>query len=619
MEPELTGLDGVSRRRLTRRHVLHGALGLLATPAIAGLLAACGGDDDDDDGGDATATTGTAPEGTATEASGGDATATTGTGGDASATAGTGAEATATTATDEPTATADSGSSGGSGGSLINARASDADSLDPQRTIAGASWFVFSNIFDTLISKNMDQEFEPLIAESFEFAEDGLSMTFVIREGMTFHDGSPVNAEAVKFTFDRATNPDAPSQALGFIDAYEGSELVDENTIVFTFKEPTATFISNIAVAYFGILPPEATEAAGDDFGKNPVGSGPWVFQEWLEGEQITLTPFADYQNVRSYVENTGAPLADELVLRVIPEASTQVIALETGEINHLELPPSEVANFEGDDEYELHRSAGSTVIAYIDFASLPEGIETGVPVYKPPMDDPNVRLAVGHAIDADVIIESVLAGLADRNYGLMPNGLFAYDPAIEEFGIKYDPEQAATLLEESGWTVSGDGVREKDGEQLEMLLWTFNLPGYDRVAQVMQNQLGEVGINVTIEVLESGTLIARAPENEWDILISGVGWPEADILYIMAFNLNAGITNYRNPEYIDLITQARQTNDLAERRELYFEAQKIALADVAAIPLWSPATVTAVRSSVKGFKLGPDSINVWTDAYVEE
>lgn len=609
--------DTVARHRLTRRRVLHGALGLLAMPAIGGLLAACGGDDDDDDaptatagGGEATATTG-----------GGDATATTGGSSEATATTGGSAEPTATTGSSaEPTATTGSGGGEtGSGGSLINARSSDADSLDPQRTIAGASWFVFSNIFDTLISKNMDLAFEPIIAESYEYAEDGLSMTFVIREGLTFHDGSVVDAAAVKYTFDRATNPDAPSQAVGFIDAYEGSELVDDTTITFTFKEPTATFISNIAVAYFGILPPDATEAAGDDFGKNPVGSGPWVFKEWIEGEQITLTPFADYQNFHSYVENTGAPLADELVLRVIPESSTQVIALETGEINHLELPPSEVANFEGNDDFQLHRSAGSTVITYLDFASLPEGIETGVAVYKAPLDDINVRMAIGQAIDSDVIIESVLAGLADRNYGLMPNGLFAYDPAIEEFGIKYDPANAGALLQESGWIAGSDGIREKDGTKLELLLWSFNTPGYDRVAQVMQNQLGEIGISVSIEVLESGTLIARAAENEWDILISGVGWPEADILYIMAFNLPAGISNYRNPEYIDLLTQARQVTDLGERKELYFEAQKIALADVAAIPLWSPATVTAASSSVKGFKLGPDNINVWTDAWVED
>lgn len=572
--------------------------------AIAPLLAACGGDDEEEDEETPAADV---PTVAATTAGGGsDSTP----GSDASPAAGTATQAT----TSEPTEA--SGSSGsGSGGSLIHVRTSDSDSLDPQRTIAGASWFVFSNIFDTLVGKNVDLEFEPLIAETFEISDDGLTYTFVIRDGMLFHDGTPVTAEAVKFTFDRATDPESPAQATSFISAYASSELVDETTVVLTLSEPSAPFMSNIAVAYFGILSPAGVEMHGDDFGKNPVGSGPWIFEEWLEGEQITLLPNPDYTNYRSYVENKGAPLADELLFRVIPEAGTQIAAMETGEANHIALPKAEVRNFEGNDDFTLFFAEGGTNINYVEFAM--EAAEVGdEPVFLPPFDDLLVRQAVAHAINAEEIIEGVLEGLADRNFGFMPTGIFAYDPAIEEFGYAYDADRANELLDEAGWTMSGD-VREKDGEPLELIMWAYADPTLERVVQVIQSQLAEVGITINLEVLEIGTMIARLPENAHNLDVIGVGWPEADILQIMN-DLAWGVGQYKPTDYVDAITAARQTNDLDERKALYFEAQQLALEDVMAIPLWTDLAVIMTGANVQGFKTGPEFINVWVDAWVE-
>jgi peptide/nickel transport system substrate-binding protein len=230
------------------------------------------------------------------------------------------------------------------------------------------------------------------------------------------------------------------------------------------------------------------------------------------------------------------------------------------------------------------------------------------------------VRQAVAHAVNAQEIIDEVLSGQADRNFGLMPTGIFAYDPAIEEFGYAYDPDQAAALLEEAGWVdENDDGVREKDGNDLELVFWTFSDPAGERVIQVIQNQLGEVGIKANIEILEIGTLIATMPENAWDLMYISVGWPEADILNVMAFDLPAGISYYRKPEYIDLLTQARQTSDLDERKRLYFEAQQIALADAVIVPLWTTLASWATRNEVQGYKLGPENISVWVDAWVED
>lgn len=587
-------LNGVSQRGLTRRSLLRMSVVAAGAIAVTPLLAACGDDDDDP-----TATTAPAAATETPAEEDGDEEEPT----------------EEETEEEEPEPTeppaADSG-----GGRLVHVRSSDSDSLDPHRTVSGASWLVFSNIYDTIIGKNMDLEFEPLIAESWEISDDGLDYTFVIRDGMMFHDGTPVNAEAVKFTFDRLIDPEQGAPGRGWIQAFVGSDLVDDNTLVMHLEEPFSPFMSNIAVEYFGIISPTGVETHGADFGTNPVGSGPWIFSEWSEGEQVTLVPNPDYTNYRSYVSNTGAPLADELVFRVIPDASTQVAAIETGEVNHIALPSSEVRNFDGDADYNLIFTSGGTNIYFLEFVTtLVEG--EGMPEFKAPFDDIRVRQAVGHAINMEEIIDTIMEGIGDRNYGLMPTGLFAYDPAIEEFGFAYDPEQSAALLDEAGWAMSGD-VRQKDGASLDLVFWLYSSPTNERVVQVFQSQLAQVGIKINIEVLEIGTMIARLPEGVHDIDLVGVGWPEADILHLIS-SFEWGFGQYRVDAYMDGITEARQVSDLAERKALYFEAQKVALADAAAIPLWTDLAVIMTRSEVQGFYLGPDNVNVWVDAWVED
>jgi peptide/nickel transport system substrate-binding protein len=325
--------------------------------------------------------------------------------------------------------------------------------------------------------------------------------------------------------------------------------------------------------------------------------------------------PFPDYTNFRSFVENTGAPRADELVFRVIPEASTQIAALETGEANHIILPNAEVRNFEGNDDFVMHYFEGGTGVNYVEFATEPVEGEGENP-FLPPFDDLLVRQAVAHAINAEEIVENVLEGLADRNFGFMPTGLFAYDPAIEEFGYHFDQERAAELLDEAGWTLDGD-VRSKDGETLELTMWAYTDPTLERAVQVIQSQLNEVGFKINIEVLEVGTMLARLPENAHNLNIMGIGWPEADIMFLMS-DQAWGVGNFNSQEFVDLLTEARQVTDLDARKELYFEAQKIALAEVMAVPLWTALGVVMTHSDIKGFKLGPENINVWVDAWVE-
>lgn len=303
----------------------------------------------------------------------------------------------------------------------------------------------------------------------------------------------------------------------------------------------------------------------------------------------------------------------------MILEANTLLSAFETGEINHLQLPSQEVSNYENRDGFEVVLATGGTNIIYLEFATEPGPEDTGPPIFKPPFDDLKVRQAFAYATNAEEIIESVLAGLGFRNFGLMPTGLFAYDESIKEFGYPFDLEKANALLDEAGWTMGSDGVRQKDGTKLELEFWAWTDPTYEKVVQVVQNQVAQAGFKLNLSVLEVGTMLAQLPEGANNANIMGVGWPEADIMWIMASDIGWGMGNYRPTEYIDLLAKARTTTDQAERKRLYFEAQKIALADCACVPLWTDLdAIIGIRDEVKNFKLGPDSINVWVDCWVE-
>jgi peptide/nickel transport system substrate-binding protein len=602
----------LSRRYLSstidRRRLLGCGAALASLSGIAPLLAACGGDDDEE------------AEPTAAETSSGTP---------AIQPAPTSSAATVPAATVSPsqptaaataTVAATAGTTVNHGGQLIAARSNDSNTLDPQQTTEGFDIQVFWNIFDPLVAKTPTFEFEPIVAEAYAISEDGLTYTWTIRQGLKFHDGSDLTSESVKFTFDRAIDPDNPMEVGAFIGAYSGSEVIDQYTVVMTLTEPVAPFLGNVATGHLlGILPENTVREAGDNFGINPIGSGPWLFSEWDRGEQITLIPNPNYVNFRSYVENKGSPLADELVFRSIPEIQTQIAALDTGEVNHIALPNDQVVNYEDRDDIQLNHTPGGDIV-FIDFAMEKQEGETFEPIYKEPFNDIKLRQAVAFAVNAEEIIENMLGGVGERNFGLIPAGVFAYDPAIEEFGYHFDPEHAAALLDEAGWLRPGDGdVREKDGARLELEFWVGNFPPIPKVAQVIQNQLDAVGFKINLQVLEGGTLDSLLSGEGGDHFhIMSSGWPEPDILYLIAYSLPWGLGYFRPPEYIDLISRARTLNDQDERKRLYFEAQKILLEYAAMVPPWTNVQVDAVRKELKGFKLDVDANPIWSDAWVE-
>jgi peptide/nickel transport system substrate-binding protein len=503
------------------------------------------------------------------------------------------------------------------GGSVTIARANDADSLDPHHT-TGPSWDIINNVNDQLVCINDKLEYEGILAESWDISPDGLEYTFHLRPGITFHDGTAVDAAAFKFTFDRMMDPKTNAPAAGWIKPLKETVAVDPQTLKLILSEPFSALIGQLCLNYFCPLPPAAVQQMGDDFGRHPIGAGPFKFKEWVPGATITLERNEHYQNFHTYNTNRGAPYLDQIVFSAIPQADTQIAALESGEVQIVGLPPREVKRFQDDDAYQVVIDRASVGINFIEFNMVKPTGAFGAQ-WKPPFDDIRLRQAVAYAVDPDSVIENVYYGLATRNYGPMPTGLFAYKPEIEQYGYHPDPAKAKALLDEAGWVAGSDGVRAKDGVKLDLKFWTWNDGGTnEKILQIFQNQLAQVGIKTELDVLDAGTWIATKDNGDWNLNLEGWGWPEPNLLKMIAESVG-GMGDYHDETYMTLLDKATQTSVQAERTDFYFQAAQKMLADAAIVPLWSDLSARAVRKEVKDFKPGPQMYGTYNDIYLEK
>jgi peptide/nickel transport system substrate-binding protein len=503
----------------------------------------------------------------------------------------------------------------GEGGVLIRAESNDAENLDPHRRRTAYAGDVIQEMCQTVIELNPDLEYDPILLDSLEISDDGLLYTMKVREDYYFQDGTQLDAEAIKISHERSVDDEST-----WPDQFYGAtwEVVDDMTVEMHMPEPNAGVMMILAFNGTSILSPTSLEEAGTgDLSQGAVGSGPFKFAEWDVNQQVVMERWDEFVDYYSHSDNDGPPKADQLIFRVIPDEQTQIAALETGEINILDLPSQQVSNFEDDDNYELFYNEQETIIAFLS-PVIPEGGDD----FVAPFDDFSVRKAVAQGVNVDEIIEGVLSGLAVRNRSTMPTGNPGYtDQFQEDMGYDYDPDAAIEALEEAGWELGDDGVREKDGERLSILLRSVSETTLGRVAQLVQNQLQAIGFEVEYEGQERALFYEGIRSGEAELLLMDYNWGEADIVWWLGNDttLPAGVYGEINEEFQEVATEGWIPTDPAERAELYYQASQIMTEDAACIPLYTQVTVTAVRSEVNDFKLGGQGRMVYTDAYVDE
>ncbi len=482
---------------------------------------------------------------------------------------------------------------------LVIARPSDAISLDAQRETTAPGAWVYGNIIEPMIALQADGTLAPRLATSWEFVDE-TRLRLELREGVTFHDGTPFNADAVKFTWDRALFADPPGLWRGLAGPIAAVEVVDEYTVDIVSSVPYGPLLLTASMIYTGVVSPTAVERYGEDYARNPVGTGPFKFVEWVTNDHITLEANEDYWR--------GRPELDRVVFRVIPEAGARMLSLRTGEVDLvLNPPPSDIASFEADPDFTV-AVADSVQVYYL-----------GMNLQKAPMDDVRVRRAIQHAIDVPLIVEAILEGGATAATSVISPGVFGYvDMNLDEL-YPYDPERAGALLEEAGWVDgNGDGIREKDGEPLVLEV----LPANGRylrdleVAEAVQEFLRQVGIDVQLDVFDWATTFPLSQEDPLKYHMITFAWltttTDADYTLYSNFRSDqfppASWNKYRydDPEVDAWLAEARGSVDQEERARLYAQVQEKLAVDLPSIPIYNTNELAVHRAAVQGFVTHP-------------
>ncbi|WP_223424949.1 ABC transporter substrate-binding protein [Tateyamaria pelophila] len=477
---------------------------------------------------------------------------------------------------------------------LIVGQIAEPQALDPAAVTAVNDFRILMNIYDGLVRyKDGTLEPEPALATDWTISEDGTVYTFTLREGVTFHDGSAFDAEAVKFNFDRMLDEAHPYHDTGpfplafFFSSVESVDVIDPQTVSFTLSGPYAPFLSNLAYPTGLIVSPAAVMEHGADFGRNPSGTGAFTFGEWRSNEAVVVQANPDYWD--------GAPELETVVFRPITDANTRTAEMLAGGIDLMvEVPPVALSEFQG-DAYTVHEQAGPHVWFLI--LNAKEG----------PFADVRVRQAANYAINKEAIVNDVLEGTAEVAAGPTPPAFaWAYNPDLEPY--PYDPDRARALLAEAG----------AEGAELTFYVTEGGSGMLDPVAMgtAIQADLEAVGLDVTIETYEWNTFLGNVnPGLEGKADMAEMAWMtnDPDTLPFLALRTEAwpdkgGFNSgyYSNPEVDALLDAARVETDQAERARLYKEMQVIVQQDApwVFVANWKQNAVTSDR--VGGFTLQP-------------
>ncbi|WP_339228662.1 glutathione ABC transporter substrate-binding protein [Oceanobacillus sp. FSL K6-2867] len=489
------------------------------------------------------------------------------------------------------------------GKDLVISTASDAISLDPAGANDVPSFDVQNNIFERLVSYDQNMELQPGLAKSWEQIDE-TTWEFKLREGVTFHDGSEFNAEAVKANIERINDPEVAAPAAYLLDMISEVVVIDDYTVQFKTEFPYSGLPSNLSHSVSGMVSPEQIredyaameegESVGSVINANPIGTGFLKFDDWQPGQLIRL--------VKNEVYWEEPAKIDSVTFKVVPEDLTRIAELETGD-THISNPlsSSDVSQIEAKENLSVVQQ-GSLALDYLGFNTA-----------KAPFDDKLVRQAITMAIDKNQIIDGIYEGYAQVAEGPLPPNVYGYDENVE--GLSGDLDKAKELLSEAGFS---DGFTTT--------LMTNDTRERMDIATNVQAQLAEIGITVEIEVLEWGTYIEKLDAGEQEMFI--LGWSNstahADNTFYPLFHSDnlgsAGNTVFFDDKEMNaLIEEARQTQDQAEQLELYKQAEEM-LVDLAPMTyLTHKDYLLGVRDEVKGLTMYPSKLLNLKEVSIEE
>ena len=461
------------------------------------------------------------------------------------------------------------------GGTLTIALSAEPVDTDPANTGGTPSAAAEQMMYNGLVRYTPDQQVKPDLALSW--TADADKWTFKLRQGVKFHDGTPFNAQAVKYTFDRyLVNAEKVRRAGDWQPYLNSVQVVDDSTVQFLTKGIDAFFLTRLA-GEVGLVSPTAHARLGKDYLKSPVGTGPFKFKEWVPGVSISVVRNDDYFGDKAYL--------DQVTMRPIPEATTRALALETGEVQlATPITPEQISR--------VQSNPGLSLVSRATTLNLMFGMNNT----RKPFDDVRVRQALNYAIDRDAIVKNVYGGLAEAMKGAVPRAALGYAPVA---GYAYDPNKAKQLLADagmaSGFTASLTGTNGRYFKDFEFM-------------QAVQQYLKDVGVTTNIEIVEWARYLelVRQPPDQTPMEMWLDGWNgnTAASLFNQRWNCTAFAPNGQNVHgfcdaAIDqIVAQAGGTLDDTQRQNLLTQAQQMISTDAPSI--WGVASTETTGLSTK-------------------
>ena len=456
----------------------------------------------------------------------------------------------------------------GGQGTLIVTIGGDPLSFNPDFQVDDNGWAPSCNIYNTMVTLDADYAILPELAQSWQVADDGLSITFNLVQGATWHDGQPVTSADCKYTIDQIiATPSAPAQPL--LSAISAVEAPDDATVIFRLKQPSASLLSFLGWYGTNILPAHIyrdTDWATNPANQQPIGSGPFRFVGYEAGATIELEANLDYWGEGPYV--------DRLVFSIIPDANTAQQALLGGEADVVYSPSparSQIAT--------LQETPGIEVVV----APIPSAYYIGCHMEKEPTSNVEVRRAISQAINRQQILDTALGGYGEVATTFYTRGI--------EWAANFDPEAQVPQYDRAAAEAALDaaGYPATDGTRFRLVFPYFTAsPEFADIATVVKQNLGDVGIEVELVALEIGAWGERMQAGDFDIgLIAGLQGPDPDNLKIRV-GTGGGVNHWRyaNPEVDALLNEGGALTDQAARAEKYHQVQLILARDIPIIPL---------------------------------
>jgi peptide/nickel transport system substrate-binding protein len=499
------------------------------------------------------------------------------------------------------------------GGTLVIGLDQEPPTLDPHASPSAVTYQIIASVTENLLFRGPDGKLVPWLAESWAPSADGRSVTFKLRHDVRFHDGTPFNAEAVKFNFDRIVDPKFKAGgARAQLAGYAGSKVLDEFTVQVSFETPYAPFLAYSAAGTLSMVSPKSVREGGDLVHTRPIGSGPFMMKEYVAKDHATMVRHPAYTRKAPWSDHAGPAMLDAVVWKFVPEMGTRVTTLETGETQGIYFVPAQA----------LPRLEKNSAIR-IEKMPWP-----GVPriwllnTTRPPTDDVRVRRAINYAVDKDAFLATVFKGLALKAFAPL-TAVMLDDPALRQT-YPFDPGKAKALLGEAGWQPGPDGIRTKGGTRLQVLLNAIEYGGGpEPTAQIIQAALLDVGIDLKLKTQ------ARPPwyEDNYRCATNGpvmfLRASDPDGVYSLFHSSLVGANfNWscvKNGKLDQMLEQGRREHDPAKRRAVYLAIEKLALDEALTVPLLDDLAVWGFRANVERVRYNFNAYPLLSDTVIRK